>query len=114
MSGSDITSTIEDKQPVSERSPVSILMVAHAPDDALTIDRCRLTENFTVGRNAENDLIIEDGKISGSHLKIFFEDERFCIEDQGSTNGTYIEGKRLTKKKILHNNRLYHGFVYSI
>jgi DNA-binding NtrC family response regulator len=118
MRGSDFTSTIQDSQLVSERSKVSILMVAHAPAFALTKDRCRIFDHFFVGRNAENDLTIEDGKISGSHFRISVQDEDFLIEDLGSTNGTYLDGERLTQKKKLHTNAvirvgqsvlIYHG-----
>ncbi len=118
MKLSEITSTIEDDPSVSKRSPVSVLLVAHAPEEAIRTDRCRLYDNFTVGRNAENDLTIEDGKISGTHLKITAQGEHFYLEDLGSTNGTYLDGGRLDGKTMLHHNAvirvgqtvmIYHG-----
>ncbi len=48
-----------------------------------------------VGRGAHNDVVIADDSVSDSHAKIFHRDGHWFIEDQGSTNGTYIGGNRV-------------------
>ena len=46
-----------------------------------------------LGRSSDNDIQIEDGAISRTHLKIFGIGEMLFIEDLKSTNGTFINGE---------------------
>lgn len=51
----------------------------------------------TVGRKAGNDLVIAtDSFVSGSHAKLVFENGRYLVVDIGSTNGTRLNGRKLT------------------
>lgn len=50
-----------------------------------------------IGRNALNNLVIEDRFVSQWHGMIRFDDTGVTYFDLGSTNGTRFEGKRLTK-----------------
>ena len=57
-------------------------------------------ERITVGRKPENDIPIDNLAVSGKHaLIITILDDSF-LEDLGSTNGTYVNGK-LVKKHAL-------------
>ncbi len=57
-------------------------------------------ERLTIGRKAENDIPIDNLAVSGKHaLVITILDDSF-LEDLGSTNGTYVNGK-LVKKHAL-------------
>jgi len=59
-------------------------------------------ERITVGRKPENDIPIDNLAVSGKHaLIITILDDSF-LEDLGSTNGTYVNGK-LVKKHALKN-----------
>lgn len=59
-------------------------------------ERFALTEGGnTVGRRGENDVILEDPYVSGSHAK-FVVAESITLTDLGSTNGTFVGGVRLT------------------
>jgi len=59
-------------------------------------------ERITIGRKAENDIPIDNLAVSGKHaLIITILDDSF-LEDLGSTNGTYVNGK-LIKKHALKN-----------
>ncbi len=107
MNQPDITSTsIDEQSSVAPRPPVPVLLVAHSPSNAATWDRCRIRHDFSVGRNPDNHLSLPDQKMSGHHfcLKIFQED--WVIEDLGSTNGTYVNGKRQTGTSVLSDNDL--------
>ena len=48
-----------------------------------------------VGRNGMNDIVILDRVISGKHAQITVSDGVYIIEDKNSTNGTYINSKRI-------------------
>ncbi|NPU83567.1 MAG: FHA domain-containing protein [Syntrophaceae bacterium] len=51
----------------------------------------------TIGRKAENDIVIDNQAVSGFHAKILADGEAFAIEDLGSLNGTFVNGQRVTK-----------------
>ena len=46
-----------------------------------------------VGRAEDNDIQIKDRSISRKHVKIIEKNCKFFIEDLGSENGTWINGK---------------------
>jgi len=69
---------------------------------------------FTIGRSADNSLVIDDKTISSHHVKITTFFKSAYIEDMGSTNGITVNDKKLSKC-ILHKGdhfRLsYYHFV---
>jgi pSer/pThr/pTyr-binding forkhead associated (FHA) protein len=50
----------------------------------------------SVGRRGENDLALADPYISGRHAQIIIEAGTISVEDVGSTNGTFVNGERLS------------------
>src|SRR5512133_363926 len=57
----------------------------------------------TIGRAENNDIHIDNMAVSGNHARIIGEADTFTIEDLSSTNGTYIDEKRITRQKLVHN-----------
>ena len=55
---------------------------------------------ITIGRKNDNDIIIPNIKVSKYQAKIIQENQEWFIEDLNSSNGTYINGKRISKCKI--------------
>ncbi len=54
----------------------------------------------TVGRTANNDLVFDDGSVSRFHAWFQEEEGAWSVADAGSKNGTQLEGKKLTGKKL--------------
>jgi predicted component of type VI protein secretion system len=54
-----------------------------------------------IGRNALNNVVIEDRFVSQWHGMIKFDDTSASYSDLGSTNGTRFEGKRLTRNTAI-------------
>lgn len=54
-----------------------------------------------VGRGAHNDIAIADESTSDSHAKILRKDGHWYVADQGSTNGTYVGGRRVQGEQQL-------------
>lgn len=50
----------------------------------------------TVGRSQEADLIIDDPYASDFHARVTSQNGQTRVEDLGSTNGTYVNGRRIT------------------
>ena len=61
-----------------------------------------LKESVTLGRRLENDLIFSDTTISGVHCEITVEEDKIYLEDRDSTNGTFLNGTRITEKTEIH------------
>jgi len=51
-----------------------------------------------IGRDPDCDLYLADDFVSAKHCKIFFENEELFIEDQGSTNGTFVDEAQIEGK----------------
>ncbi len=54
-----------------------------------------LSEGATMGRADGSDIPIDDPFASSVHARIFPRGQFMYIEDMGSTNGTYLNGRRL-------------------
>ena len=59
-------------------------------------------EVLTIGRKSENDIHIDNLAVSGHHAKVLTIHNDSFIEDLGSTNGTFVNGKKATKH-VLQN-----------
>ena len=57
-------------------------------------------ETLTIGRKADNALVIEDPAVSGHHARIVKIQAVFFLEDLKSTNGTAINGQPITRHQL--------------
>jgi putative nucleotidyltransferase with HDIG domain len=70
----------------------------------VTIDESHLP--MTIGRDPENTIALEHTAISRFHCTILSEDDAYYIEDNGSTNGTYLNGRRVDKERLSPGDEL--------
>jgi hypothetical protein len=57
-------------------------------------------ERFLIGRGKHCDLIINSGKVSREHAAITREGPSYFIEDLGSSNGTWFDKRRISRRQI--------------
>ena len=57
-------------------------------------------EVMTIGRKEDNDVRIENLAVSGHHAKLLNIFEDSFLEDLNSTNGTFVNGKAITKHPL--------------
>ncbi|MEI7812760.1 MAG: VWA domain-containing protein [Ignavibacteria bacterium] len=61
----------------------------------------------TIGRKDTNSLVIKEETMSGSHAKISWNGMDYFIEDSGSSNGTFINGRAISAPTLIN-----HGDVF--
>ena len=60
---------------------------------------------ITIGRNSQNNVKINDPKVSRHHCQIVqYDNGSYGIVDFGSTNGTYVNGQRIFGEVRLNPN----------
>jgi pSer/pThr/pTyr-binding forkhead associated (FHA) protein len=59
-----------------------------------------IQETLTIGRKADNTLVIEDAAVSGHHARIVKVQAVFFLEDLMSTNGTTINGRPIMRHQL--------------
>ncbi|UCD84220.1 MAG: FHA domain-containing protein [Deltaproteobacteria bacterium] len=58
-------------------------------------------EGAGIGRDEGNEVILTDRSVSRRHARVFREGERWLLEDLGSSNGTFIEGRKIEKEELI-------------
>jgi pSer/pThr/pTyr-binding forkhead associated (FHA) protein len=66
-------------------------------------------EDVTLGRDDECEVILDEGPVSRLHAKVAYHDYQPEVHDLGSTNGTYLNGKRVHRAFLQHGDRLQVG-----
>lgn len=67
------------------------------------------SKSATIGRRNTNDLIISDKAVSGNHCDLTFVDGKVYIDDMNSTNGTFIDGERISRKELKNGDIIILG-----
>jgi pilus assembly protein CpaF len=70
----------------------------------------------TIGRVQGNDIILPKGNVSKRHSRIVLKDGKFIIVDLKSTNGTYVNGRKITSPLVVKpTDKIYVGdFILSV
>ncbi|MEM7584028.1 MAG: EAL domain-containing protein [Acidobacteriota bacterium] len=63
---------------------------------------------FQVGRRADSDLVLPFGRVSHKHAELFQRQNALCLRDMGSTNGTFLNGKRVVTDCQLKDGDIVH------
>lgn len=65
---------------------------------------------ITIGRIHGNDIVLAKGNVSKKHSRILFKDNRFIVVDLKSTNGTYVNSRKITSPFVLKaGDKIYIG-----
>src|SRR5262245_22766381 len=71
---------------------------------------------ITIGRVQGNDIILPKGNVSKRHSRIVLKDGKFIIVDLKSTNGTYVNGRKITSPLVIKDSdKIYIGdFIITV
>ena len=64
-----------------------------------------------IGRREENNWVLADGSVSGTHCEIEMNPAGFLLRDLGSTNGTKVNNVPVKEKFIYRDDVIYIGEV---
>jgi pSer/pThr/pTyr-binding forkhead associated (FHA) protein len=93
----------QKKTTMSKKRPlVGSLTPDSAPDTVWPL----LDSEYTIGRAPDNAITISDGSVSSNHACIRRTDAGFMLEDLQSRNGTFVNGEKLTEKRLLADGDL--------
>ena len=59
-----------------------------------------IKENTLIGRSKRCQVYIDDPFLSKNHARVFLKDGSFYVEDLGSTNGSFLNGRRLGNQPV--------------
>jgi len=62
------------------------------PGKAFTLSKSEIV----IGRDVNADVVINTAEVSRRHVRLYLDGGIYVVEDLGSTNGTFINGQRLT------------------
>lgn len=64
---------------------------------------------LTIGRTPGNDVTIDNLAVSGHHAKVFFDADKFVLEDLNSLNGTFVNNQRIRKSYLKNGDEILIG-----
>ncbi len=68
----------------------------------------------TIGRGPENSIVIDDRSVSSSHARLVSTPEGHRLEDLGSSNGTFVNGKRIESVVLHDKDRIRLGKMFMV
>src|SRR5690349_10284033 len=61
-------------------------------------------QELRIGRNNESDIVINDQTVSRMHATLIIKDDGYYVRDEGSANGTFINGNKISGISPLKEN----------
>ncbi len=107
-SGSAIP-VVDQTRPLQEPEPVLGWLVVRSGPRAGEQLKLRAGSNV-VGRDGrQSQVLVEDSSVSGEHAKIRWENGVFVIYDMASTNGTFVNDRRIEKQRLMDGDTVRMG-----
>jgi pSer/pThr/pTyr-binding forkhead associated (FHA) protein len=82
--------TGKDKNMPEDTIPVNAFLLFEG-GGAITLDKTEIT----IGRRNDNEIVLDDPRVSRYHAKIRLINENFVLFDLNSSGGTFVNGRRM-------------------
>ena len=69
----------------------------------------RMNREIIIGRSSDLDMVLVEDMVSRKHAKISTTDGEVFIQDLGSTNGTFVNGEKITRSRLQEGDRILVG-----
>ena len=94
---SDVTISIPNAPPLTPPKRYHLRMMKGVPAYGVYF----VDGAASIGRNEDSDIFLVDPSVSRSHATIQIENDGAAVTDLGSTNGTFVNGERITGSRCL-------------
>lgn len=84
----------------------AILVVSRGPNAG---SKYVVTDRATIGRHPDSDFFLDDVTVSRRHAEVRRESGGFTLKDNGSLNGTYVNGDRVEECELHHGDEIRIG-----
>jgi pSer/pThr/pTyr-binding forkhead associated (FHA) protein len=113
FSGRTGKATMDEEQQVPPPEEADLVDPVRIPEDAFVIvDGVKVipltTPLVRIGRRLENNLVLDDPRVSRTHAELRAINGRYVLFDLNSTGGTFVNGLRITQSVV------YPGDVISL
>ena len=81
--------------PATPSGIASTLLVTSGPKEGGEIE-LEPDQQFTIGRSSDSSLVVRDDVTSTHHARLMLWNDQWMIQDLDSTNGTFVDGKRVS------------------
>jgi len=88
---------------------MTTIIVTNENDDVQEFDFEAGTTEISIGRRSTNDVCIPNLSVSGKHARITLDTTGALIEDLNSTNGTYINGRLISRQLLESGDEIIIG-----
>ena len=88
---------------------LDITLTYPTPGGSQTIELDR--DRTTLGRGSDADYRFDDNSLSRLHATIYRDGDRVWVVDENSTNGTFVNGKKIDRATLVTGDRLRVGRV---
>lgn len=96
----------ESEEPGEPDEKVRLTLGEMNSDDVRIVE---FSDKATLGRRSTNSVVISDNAVSGEHCRLTYSDGKVIVEDMGSTNGTILNGEKITVSEIKNGDVLILG-----
>jgi general secretion pathway protein A len=110
---SNLVSTLDDTSP-QLRPPVARVVLSLK--GAQVSEFFLVPGRFVIGRTSDNDLPVESKFVSRHHAQLVTTEEGTVVEDLNSTNGVYLNGRRVRRHRLTEGDVIrigIHDLVYA-
>ncbi len=84
------------------------ITITEGPDSGKEYE---IDQAVILGRLESNDVPIHDRKASREHAKIYKQGAKFAIVDLNSSNGTFVNGQKITKRVLADGDEIQIGVI---
>lgn len=95
----DIRAMSRKKHIINAEGYLKLINLRHDLPFAVS-ESYEIQSDNTIGRGKKCTIRIDDPSLSGEHCRIFKSDGSFFIEDEDSTNGTFLNGDEVTDEAV--------------
>ena len=99
------TDAVSSSAEQAAEGPSLVIRTGGRAGDSFTLDG----ERFTIGRDSESDVFLDDVTVSRNHAVIVRRTDGLYIDDLGSLNGSYVNRRRIESHHLVDADELQIG-----